>query len=157
HMITTRTGIDHSAVMRRYAKRRVAQLATADLSGYVLKKNSPSCGLERVKVFHRRKPSPSPVGRGLFADALVQAFPHLPMEEEGRLSDPDRRENFIERVFAYHRLTGFFRARWTVGHLLTFHHAHELQLQAHALGIYAKLGQLIADAGSRSRAEFRNR
>jgi uncharacterized protein YbgA (DUF1722 family) len=123
----------------------VAALAREDLSGYVLKKDSPSCGLERVKVYDRHG-TPARGGRGLFAAALVDAFPHLPVEEEGRLADPRLRDNFVERVFAYWRLRGLFAARWTVGRLVRFHTAHKLLLLAHAPESYRQLGRLVAGA-----------
>ena len=80
------------------------ELADSGLFGFVLKKDSPTCGLERVKVYGTAG-MPVKSGRGLFADALVTRFPLLPVEEEGRLNDPRLRENFVERIFAYRRLT----------------------------------------------------
>jgi uncharacterized protein YbgA (DUF1722 family) len=126
-------------------ERRVAQLASEDLSGYVLKKDSPSCGLERVKVYGAHN-LPSRSGRGLFAARLVERFPDLPVEEEGRLSDPRLRENFVERVFAYWRLRGLFRGKWNVGALVRFHTAHKLILMAHAPEAYLWLGRMVARA-----------
>ena len=110
--------------MARYAGRRAGELARDDLCGYVLKKNSPSCGMERVKVYDRHG-TPARTGVGLFASALPARFPLLPIEEEGRLSDPRLRDNFVERVFAYRRLRSFFAGRWTVGGLVRFHTAHK--------------------------------
>jgi uncharacterized protein YbbK (DUF523 family) len=89
--------------MRAWARVRVGRLAADDLDGFILKKNSPSCGLFGVKVFDDAGVQ-SGVSRGIFADELVKAFPLLPVEEEGRLHDPAICENFIETVFAYHRL-----------------------------------------------------
>jgi uncharacterized protein YbgA (DUF1722 family)/uncharacterized protein YbbK (DUF523 family) len=152
-LVTTKTGIDHTDTMRRYAARRVAELAAHDLCGYVLKKNSPSCGMERVKIYGRSGPVTS--GRGLFATALLEAFPHLPVEEEGRLSDPRLRENFVERVFAYRRLRSLFSGHWTVGGLVAFHTAHKLQLMAHAPQRYAELGRLVAGAKALTRPVLR--
>jgi uncharacterized protein YbgA (DUF1722 family)/uncharacterized protein YbbK (DUF523 family) len=152
-LVTTKTGIDYTNTMRRYAVRRVAGLAAHDLCGYVLKKNSPSCGMERVKTYGRSGPVAS--GRGLFAEALLQAFPHLPVEEEGRLSDPRLRENFIERVFAYRRLRSVFGGRWTIGSLVAFHTAHKLQLMAHSPRLYAELGRLVAGAKGLARPALR--
>lgn len=152
-LITTRTGIDRTAALRRYADLRVAALAAQDLSGYVLKKGSPSCGMERVKVYG---PSgPVAAGRGLFAEALLRAFPHLPVEEEGRLNDLRLRENFVERVFAYHRLRILFRGSWTAGDLLAFHTAHKLQLMAHSPRLLGSLGRLIAERQSLPRPKLR--
>ena len=137
-LVTTKTGIDHTDTMRNYAARRVAALRAHDLCGYVLKKSSPSCGMERVKIYGRSGPVAS--GRGLFAEALLQAFPHLPVEEEGRLSDPRLRENFVGRVFAYRRLRSLFRGRWTIGNVVAFHTAHKLQLMAHSRKAVCRAG-----------------
>jgi uncharacterized protein YbbK (DUF523 family) len=92
---------DWTRDMDRWRRTRVRELARENLSGYVLKKDSPSCGLERVRVHGTRGVTRS--GRGLFAQALLDAFPNLPMEDEERLHDPQVRHDFIERVFAYHR------------------------------------------------------
>ncbi len=98
-MVTTRTGIDHTDGMNRWAARRLDALARdePDLCGYVLKKDSPSCGMERVKTYSSEAGMPERNGRGLFASALLRRFPTLPVEEEGRLNDLALRENFIER------------------------------------------------------------
>jgi uncharacterized protein YbgA (DUF1722 family)/uncharacterized protein YbbK (DUF523 family) len=155
-LLTAKTAVDVTARMSRYASHRVRALQMEDLSGYVLKKNSPSCGLERVKVYDHND-VPSATGRGLFAAALVARFPDLPVEEEGRLSDPRLRENFIERVFAYWRVQGLFSGRWTVGALVRFHTAHKLILMAHSPDAYRALGRLTAEAASLRRDEVRQR
>jgi hypothetical protein len=115
----------------------------------VLKKDSPSCGMERVRVYAEHGPARRD-GRGLFAEALLTACPELPVEEEGRLNDPVLRENWIERLFAYRRLRDLFAGRWTLGQLVAFHAAHKLQVLAHA-NDYAALGRLQVEA-SASRA-----
>ena len=96
-------------------------------------------------------------GRGLFADALVTRFPLLPVEEEGRLNDPRLRENFIERVFAYRRLTTLFVARWSMGDVVRFHTAHKLTLMAHQPAAYQRLGRLVASGKTQVRREFQER
>ncbi len=155
-MIGVESAADHTLAMRRWAAHRVRELAREELSGYVLKKDSPSCGLERVRIRDGRG-APARVGRGLFAAALVDAFPHLPIEEEGRLTDPRLRENFVERVFAYHRLQALWRSRWTIGALVAFHTAHKLQLMAHAPEAYRRLGRLVATAKTLARPVLRER
>jgi len=155
-LLTVKTSIDLTEAMERYSRSRVAALADEDLSGYVLKKDSPSCGLERVKVYDRHG-TPARGGRGLFAAALVEAFPHLPVEEEGRLADPRLRDNFIERVFAYWRLRGLFASRWTVGDLVRFHTAHKLLVLAHAPERYRRLGRLVAGARGVARRNLEQR
>jgi uncharacterized protein YbgA (DUF1722 family)/uncharacterized protein YbbK (DUF523 family) len=152
-LVTVKTDRDVTAPMERFVRRRLPALEAEDLSGYVLKKNSPSCGLERVKVYERNG-VPAASGRGLFADALIKRFPLLPVEEEGRLNDPELRENFIERVFAYHRLRMLFRSRWTAASLVRFHTAHKLLLMAHAPEGYRRLGRLVAAPAQRRRGEL---
>lgn len=147
-------GHDHTDAMRAFARRRVEQLKDEDLSGYILKKDSPSCGLVRVKVYEDTG-IPSKVGRGVYAEALLARWPHLPVEEEGRLQDEALRENFLERLDAYHRLQRLFRGRWTIGDLVAFHTAHKLAVLAHTTEGYRKLGRLVADARSMTRADLR--
>ena len=154
-LLTVKTARDLTDDMDGYAATRVAQLASEDLSGYVLKKDSPSCGLN-VKVYDVNGVA-AKGGRGRFAAALVQRFPHLPVEEEGRLSDPRLRDNFVERVFAYWRLATLFRGRWTVGALVRFHTAHKLILMAHSPDAYRSIGRLVARARTLSPVDVERR
>lgn len=156
HLTMPKTGEDHSAAMQSYSAQRLRELAKEDLCGYVLKKDSPSCGMERVRVFDVRG-IPVKSGRGVFADALLQHFPHLPVEEEHRLCDRRLRENFIERVFAYARLRALFSGPWKISGLIAFHAAHKLLLMAHSPKAYQRLGRLVAGAKSVPRAELRAR
>jgi uncharacterized protein YbgA (DUF1722 family)/uncharacterized protein YbbK (DUF523 family) len=155
-LVMPKTGQDHTDAMRRYASKRAAWLAADGLCGFVFKKDSPSCGVYRVKVYDGNT-MPARTGRGLFAEALMRRHPNLPVEEEGRLNDPMLRENFVERVFAYQRLRSLFEGRWTIGKLVAFHTAHKLQLLAHAPKRYEQLGRLVAGAKGMARAELRER
>jgi uncharacterized protein YbgA (DUF1722 family)/uncharacterized protein YbbK (DUF523 family) len=161
HMVMA-SGADHTAGMRRYAKRRVAALDAENLSGYILKKDSPSCGFTRVKVYPEpKKPGAhvvaEKVGQGLFTEALIARYPRLPMEDEGRLNDAKLRENFIERVFAYRRLCALFNGRWSMGDLVRFHTAHKLVLLAHSTEAYRSLGRLVAGGKAMARPELSSR
>ena len=156
-MMTTRTGVDYTDRMRAFAARRTKELDGLDLRGYILKKDSPSCGMERVKVYDSGGQMPARTGVGTYAAVLKERFPALPIEEEGRLQDPVLRENFIERVFAYARLRELFDGRWTVNALIAFHTAHKMALLAHSTPAYHELGRLVASAKSMPRAELRRR
>lgn len=151
-----KSGRDLTEPMRQFAATRTGQLALEDLDGYILKSDSPSCGLMRVRVYG---PSgmPDRTGRGLFAEALAEQFPHLPIEEDGRLCDPRLRENWIERVFAYRRIKSFWRSRWTLQSLIIFHTAHKLALLAHSPKAYQELGRLVARAKDMPKSEVRLR
>ena len=152
-LILNKQGTDVTDRLVPYARRKAETLAAAGLSGFVLKKDSPSCGMERVKVYTPQGPGERG-GRGLFAEALMARLPNLPVEEEGRLGDPRLRENFVERVFAYRRLRALFTGRWSVGDLVAFHTAHKLTLMAHSPAAYRELGQLVAGAKGVPRVAF---
>jgi len=154
-LVNPRSGDDLGAAMRSYAADRSEQLAALELCGYVLKKDSPSCGMERVRVWSGEPDTPPErSGRGLFAAALIERLPLLPVEEEGWFDDPSLCENFIERSFAYRRLRELFAGRWRGGDLVRFHTAHKLQLLAHEPRSYAALGRLVARVGELPRAEL---
>jgi uncharacterized protein YbgA (DUF1722 family)/uncharacterized protein YbbK (DUF523 family) len=152
-LVGVKSGRDHTGAMTSFARRRIADLAALDLSGYILKKSSPSCGMERVAI-HRGGGRKERKGRGLFAAALMERFPLLPVEEEGRLQDARLRENFIERVFAYRRVKKLFAGRWTAADLVRFHSREKMLLLAHDRSRYAGLGRLVAGMHTRSRSEI---
>jgi len=154
-LVEIASGVDHTRRLERYAAARVRALRALELCGYILKKDSPSCGMTRVKVYGEPGMARRD-GRGIFAAALLEAFPHLPVEDEGRLNDARLRENFIERVFAYRRLRQLFRGRWTNGQVVAFHTGHKLQLMAHSTEAYRELGRLVAEVKRRSRPAFRD-
>lgn len=151
-MIDPKNEVDWTSSMRRLSRTRSSELADAGLHGFVLKKDSPTCGVFRVRIYTDSGVERN--GRGLFATALIQRMPHLPVEEEGRLNDARIRENFVERIFAYRRLKDLFRPRWTVGDVVAFHTREKLLLRAHDERGYRELGKLVAGAKSVPRAAF---
>ena len=151
-LLGVRSRQDWTAPMTTFSASRVRELISENLAGYVLKKDSPSCGLERVRVYDDGHVTRT--GRGLFAEALVSVMPNLPVEEEGRLNDPALRENFVERVFAYQRVRVLFGARWTIHSLVVFHSMHKLQLLSHSRQGYAELGRLVASAVKHPRRDL---
>ncbi|HET8948800.1 MAG TPA: DUF523 and DUF1722 domain-containing protein [Candidatus Polarisedimenticolia bacterium] len=150
-LIGRESGADLTGPMQAFAARRVEALAALDLCGYILKSDSPSCGMERVKVHGPAPGRPKP-GVGLFARALMRRLPLLPVEEEGRLHDPGLRESFIERVFAFRRLRDLLASRPAAGRLVEFHARHKLLLMAHDPEGARRLGRIVAGArGARAR------
>jgi uncharacterized protein YbgA (DUF1722 family)/uncharacterized protein YbbK (DUF523 family) len=156
-LLTIRTHIDHTKTLRAFSQRRVQELQECDLDGYIFKKNSPSCGVHRVKVY-TEKGQPSKQGTGIFSAAFQKAFPLLPVEEEGRLSDATLRENFIERIFCYRRWKTLFQQnRISRGAIVQFHTRHKYLLLTHSRSHYHDLGQLVAKAGQYTPGELANR
>lgn len=127
--------------MNTWSKDAIAGMQ--DLTGFILKNNSPSCGMERVRVYDGNG-APAKNGIGLFASSLIKAMPWLPIEEEGRLNDPMLRENFIERVFIHYRWQRMLKDGLSVSALMEFHQRHKFILLAHDEKEYRKLGPLIA-------------
>lgn len=113
------------------------------LCGYILKKDSPSCGMSRVKVY--RQDVPSKTGTGIFAAYIQQTFPLLPLEEEGRLGDPILRENFIQRVFVLHRWQQLCQQGISISALMNFHSQHKLIAMSHDQNQARALGKFVAD------------
>ncbi len=112
------------------------------LCGYILKKDSPSCGMERVKIY--KNDIPARGGVGVFAEYLSKHFPTLPIEEEGRLGDPVLRENFIHRVFIRYRWQQLCKTSLTAHGLMRFHSQHKLIAMSHDQNLARDLGRLLA-------------
>jgi uncharacterized protein YbgA (DUF1722 family) len=136
---------DVTGALEHYAAQRLPELA--DLCGYIFIKNSPSCGLFRVKVYQQNGYPHQQGGRGVFAAALTRAMPLLPVEEDGRLQDPVLRENFITRVFAWHNWQQLCSKGLSAARLIDFHSRYKYTLMAHSPRDYQALGRLLADAG----------
>lgn len=143
-LIAPASGTDHTEAMSAFARERVAELQALGLDGYVLKSGSPSCGLERVRIYHPNG-MPDGGGQGRFAAVLSAAWPELPLEEEGRLHDTFLREQFVTRVFGHARLRAFLaRESLRFGDLVAFHSREKLLLLTHEPAAYKRLGQLVA-------------
>jgi len=136
--------LDPTDDLATFARHTVPQLG--DVSGYILKVASPSCGMERVKVYNE-KGMPERIGVGIYAGVLMKSLPLLPVEEEGRLGDPVLRENFIERVFVYHRWQQLTRSGLSAHKLVEFHADHKYLIRAHSQESYRQLGRMVAEAG----------
>lgn len=118
----------------------------SELSGYLLCAKSPTCGMERVRVYRPDGEGLGKVGVGVFAKALMERFPNLPVEEDGRLNDPLLRENFVLRVMAYHQWQQLRQDGLTLAGLMAFHRRHKFLLLAHNQPLYRQLGPMLAAA-----------
>jgi uncharacterized protein YbgA (DUF1722 family)/uncharacterized protein YbbK (DUF523 family) len=145
-LVTNRTGIDHTERMERWAKARLEELSLLDLCGYICKKDSPSSGMERVKVYGGGDGIPARTGSGVFTRMFMDRFPRIPVEEEGRLTDPVLREMFVERVFCLRRFRDLLARPLSRGALVDFHTDHKLLLLSHDRGHYEEMGRLVAGA-----------
>lgn len=147
--------IDHTKAMLDYTARTLPGFA--DLSGYIVCAKSPSCGMERVRLFDVKGQQLGKLGVGLYTHQLMQKYPWLPVEEDGRLFDPDLRENFICRVFSCHDYQQSMQDGFSVGKLVAFHSRYKFLVMAHSPAAYRTLGRLVAQAKLFAPDELRQR
>lgn len=141
-LMTNKTAIDKTDQMQEWTRNKIPELKALKLCGFIFKAKSPSSGLHRVKVYH--KGIPQNIGRGIFAQAVTDSMPLLPVEDEGRLHDPQLRENFIERVFIIKRWYELIGESKHISKLQQFHAEHKYILMAHSPSKQKKLGALLA-------------
>jgi uncharacterized protein YbgA (DUF1722 family)/uncharacterized protein YbbK (DUF523 family) len=153
-LITVRTGIDHTEGMLKWAEKRLRELNKENLCGFIFKSRSPSSGIGGVKVYTEAG-MPSNKGKGLFGGAFMKRFPLIPAIDDGRLHDPQLRENFTERVFVYKRWQEFLQNGGAVRDLIIFHTNHKLLLLAHSQKHYRELGRFVANIKEYKPEEFR--
>ncbi len=146
-LVTSRNKVDHTDRMRRWAAKRVAELEKENLCGFIFKKDSPSSGLLRVKVYSD-KGMPVKQGVGMFARAFTERFPRIAVEEDGRLNDPVLRETFIELLFTLKRWREALARKNDMANLVDFHTRHKLLLLAHSPTHYRSMGKLVAGGKS---------
>ncbi|WES69832.1 DUF523 and DUF1722 domain-containing protein [Superficieibacter sp. HKU1] len=133
---------DLTADMEAFARQRIRHFE--HLCGYIVCAKSPSCGMERVRVYDADGKNNRKAGRGIYTRILMETFPWLPVEEDGRLHDPLIRENFVERIYALHELNSLREAGLTRGELIAYHSRYKLLLLAHSQPKYRELGRFVA-------------
>ena len=144
-LVTIRTKQDMTDRMVQWARKRVIDLEKEDLYGFIFKSDSPSNGMERVKVYNE-KGMPVKKGVGIFAKIFMDHFPLLPVEDEGRLQDPNLRENFIERIFTLKGWREVLAKKERRGIVVDFHTRHKLLILSHSPKHYQTMGKLVAMA-----------
>jgi len=153
HLVTSYTKQDMTDRMARWATKRVKELERENLCGFIFKSNSPSSGMERIKVYNK-KGMPVKRGVGIFARIFIDHFPLLPVEDEAHLHNPELRENFIERIFAFQRWREVLQKKENRGMVVGFHTKHKLLILSHSPRHYQAMGKLVATAKDLSLKEF---
>lgn len=147
-LVGIQSATDHTDAMNTWSEAKMPWIEEQSLDGYIFKKDSPSCGLFRVRLYDEKSGIPTRDGRGLYAARVVDTFPMLPVEEEGRLNDPPLRENFISRIYIYHRWKHFLATNRSPGGLVAFHTAHKMSFLSHSPNVYRELGRIVSRAGA---------
>ncbi|MGR5231299.1 YbgA family protein [Vibrio rotiferianus] len=145
---------DHTDNMLTYSKNKVNELEGEQLCGYIVCAKSPTCGMERVKVYSKNNAAKE--GIGLYTRTLMEKMPWLPVEEDGRLNDPVLKENFITRVYCLNDFYESMEGEPTRGKIIDFHSRYKLTLMAHHPESYRSLGRLVADVANYDIEDFYN-
>lgn len=143
---------DYTAEMTNYSQQKVTQLKDQQLCGYIVCAKSPTCGMERVKVYKNNRADKE--GVGIYTQELMRQMPWLPVEEDGRLNDPYLKENFVSRVYCLNDFYQSVGSEPTAGKIIAFHSRYKLTLMAHHPKSYKSLGQLVANVSKYSLEEF---
>lgn len=146
-LLTRNTGDDKTQMMTNWTPSALERLAELPLCGFVFEGKSPSSGYKRVKVYNGKGGSRK--GNGLFTEAVINRFPLLPFEDDGRLNDAKLRENFIERIFIAHRWNQLKSQPLSFNAIMRFHAQHKYLLMAHDPVMQKTLGALIANTPPR--------
>ncbi|MDP5252627.1 MULTISPECIES: DUF523 and DUF1722 domain-containing protein [unclassified Vibrio] len=143
---------DYTDLMETYSKNKAQELLSHQLCGYIVCAKSPTCGMERVKVYQTNHAEKN--GIGLYTKQLMETMPWLPIEEDGRLNDPVLKENFIARVYALFDFYQSVTDAHSAGQIVAFHSRYKLTLMAHNPSAYRELGQLVANIKEYPADEF---
>jgi len=143
HIISNKTQEDLSEQLLESSQKDFDSISKHKLSGIIFKAKSPSCGLGSAKVYLENGFAAAK-GDGMFAKMCKEAYPLLPMEEEGRLCDAWLRENFIMQLFAYDAFETF-KENASFAKLVDFHTKHKFLLQAKDETLYRQLGKIVGN------------
>ncbi|WP_394246310.1 YbgA family protein [Vibrio profundi] len=143
---------DYTEQMLSYSRDKAKELINKELCGYIVCAKSPTCGMERVKIYAHSQATKS--GVGLYTQELQKAMPWLPIEEDGRLNDPVLKENFIARVYCLKDFYDSMEDAPSPGKIVAFHSRYKLTLMAHHPESYKKMGKLVANVKQYEPQEF---
>lgn len=144
-LVASRSGKDHTERMKKWIEKKIPEIKEAGLDGFIFKSKSPSSGIGGVKIYSERG-MPVRKGAGIFGGAVTRAFPLMPCEDDGRLHNPNLRENFIERVLVYSRWNDYMKTGISIRGLVDFHTCLKFLVMAHSPRHYGMLGRMVADA-----------
>ncbi len=129
--------------MERYSIEKLEEIG--DVDGFILKGRSPSCGIKDVKIYNGRGKAPN-IGKavGVFAKHVIEKYPHLAIEEEGRLTNLKIREHFLTKLYT---MMNFKKAMASnsMAELVKFHSNNKYLLTAYSQTYLKKLGKIVAN------------
>lgn len=142
---SSNTNKDVTSEVNDISQKLVDEIKDDELCGYILKSKSPTCGMARVKIYPNGEGQSENTGVGVFAQKLMDRFPLLPIEEEGRLTDPWLKENFLMQIFAYQNMFDFLKTNPSIGDLVDYHTSYKYLIYSKSHKAYKDLGQIVAN------------
>lgn len=144
--LTTSTKVNLTQKLEQVSFSLSCQVKDEQFCGFVLKSKSPSCGMERVKLYEENSNVNENKGMGLFAKSLKDLHPFLPMEEEGRLHDLWLKENFLMQIFSYKDFYEFMGTEdISYNDLVEFHTKYKYLIYSKSQKAYKELGNIVAN------------
>ncbi len=144
-VVTTKDKEDLTETLDESCEKNANRIKNDNLCGFILKASSPTCGMERVKVYQEINAPSEKKGVGRFAALIKEKYPYLPMEEEGRLKDAWLRENFLMQIFAYRDLYEFIDSKPSFKELVDFHTRYKYLIYSKSDKSYKELGNIVAN------------
>ena len=151
---STKNPIDVTTILEEACEKMALKVCNDDLCGFVLKSASPSCGMERVKVYQPLNAPSIKNGVGIFVKKLKENMPNLPIEEEGRLNDAWLRENFLMQVYAYSDLKNIIKKEKKISNLVEFHTSYKYLIYSKSQNSYKLLGKIVANSEKKDIGEL---
>ncbi len=142
---TSNSNIDVTQKVEDISKELANQIQEDELCGFIFKSKSPTCGMERVKVYPEEKGMSENIGVGIFAQKIKDKYPLLPLEEEKRLEDAWLRENFLMQIFSYKDIFEFLKSKPKLKELVSFHTSYKYMIYAKSHQAYKELGSIVAN------------
>ncbi len=153
-LLTQKTRVNYTNLAWNWSDKKIKEIEKLNLSGYVFKSKSPSCGWRSVKVYDLNGNIVSYSGKGIFASRIMESFPLIPVEDEGRLNDQNLKDSFITRIFVFERLKHFMNSYYEPVDFIEFHTRMKLLIMAHSPKHLRTLGKMIAEANWKQKREF---
>ncbi len=151
-LIQPTTDRDLTREMNEFSQSFLSSLG--DVDGFLLKNRSPSCGISDVKVYQGLSESASSGrGAGVFAGHVLERFPGVAIEDEGRLRNYRIREHFLTRLFSLASLRRV-KATGSMKDIVRFHSENKFVLMGYSQKELRILGRIVANPDKRPFAEL---
>ena len=156
-LVVSKTGEDLTEDMKVFSDSLFSNIRKEEIDGFVLKGKSPSCGLNDVKIYTSLEKGPALPKKtsGIFAKMVLEEYPNLLVENEGRLTNFNIREDFLTRIFTQAQFRNV-KEKANMNTLVQFHSNNKYLLMSYSPGNLKTLGKIVANHEKRAINEVLN-